>query len=595
MTLRGHRVLAWLAAMVLACLFAARPAAAQQPPVVFLDAARPSLDAPAWGWLGPAGAGGIDAVAGNRLPMEPLAAGAAQRLAPGKVLWARLRLQATRGQTAVWQLEVPVPLLDQVTVYQRNAAGTWERQSAGDTVPARAWPQPGRYPVFQLQLPAGGPHDVVLEFHHATPIALPMRLVTTARHDERNQLEYLGLGIVWGALALLVLATLWRAWALRDGAYGWFALYGVLAALAVAAFSGVGGYLLWPDTGFWVDAAPGCLAFLAGTALMLIVAKLSGAVVRKPLLGYALQLAGAAGLALAVAYVFVDRISGMMAIGGYMLVVAGLALYAAALTWRRGDPVGRWMLLGALPLALSVVTAVARVFGWIEAFWLTEYALVLALTIDLPMMLGALNSRSRERRGAELRQLASASQDPLTGLMKAKPFQSKLSQAVYRFQRRGEGAGVAVIEVTNYEWIKKTRGAEAAEECLLRTVIKLRRLVRDVDTTGRIGENRFGLILEGVSIHKALNGVAQRLVASGLMEEPGRPKDVPLQFHIAGVLLKDYAVGATEILEALSGVLEGMSPRTHRPFRYFDPAEAHHPPAMPAPQEAHRMDTGAVH
>lgn len=591
---RGHRVWVWLAAVVLAWLCA--PAVqAKHPPVTFLDAARPSIAAPAWGWVGPAGAGGIDAVAGNRLPLEPLVEGTPLALAPGKVLWARLRLQATRGQNAVWQLEVPVPLLDQVTVYQRNAAGYWEGQRAGDTVPARDWPQPGRYPVFQLQLHEGGPHDVVLQIRHATPIALPMRLVTTARHDERNQLEYLGLGIVWGALALLVLATLWRAWALRDAAYGWFALYGLLAALAVAAFSGVGGYLLWPDTGFWVDAAPGCLAFLAGTVLMLIVSKLSGAVVRKPVLGYALQLVGATGLGLALGYLFMDRITGMMAIGGYMMVVAGLALYAAALTWRRGDPVGRWMLLGALPLALSVLTAVARVFGWIEAFWLTEYALVLALTIDLPMMLGALNSRSRERRGAELRQLASASQDPLTGLLKAGPFQSKLSQAVYRFQRRGEGAAVAVIELTNYDWIKKAGGAEAAEECLLRTVIKLRRLVRDVDTTGRIGENRFGLILEGVSIPKAVNGVAQRLVASGLMEEPGRPKDIPLQFHIAGVLLKDYAPGAPEILEALSGVLEGMSPRTHRPFRYFDPAEAP-PPAMPsAPHEAPRVDAGAVH
>ena len=45
---------------------------------------------------------------------------------------------------------------------------------------------------------------------------------------------------------------------------------------------------------------------------------------------------------------------------------------------------------------------------------------------------------------------------------------------------------VALVELVNYEWIKKTRGAEGAEEALLRAVIKLRRLVRDVDTTGRV-------------------------------------------------------------------------------------------------------------
>lgn len=59
-------------------------------------------------------------------------------------------------------------------------------------------------------------------------------------------------------------------------------------------------------------------------------------------------------------------------------------------------------------------------------------------------------------------------------------------------------------------------------------MIKLRRLVRDVDTTGRVGENRFGLILEGVQIPKAVNTVASRLIASGLMEEPGRPRDAQM-------------------------------------------------------------------
>jgi hypothetical protein len=40
---------------------------------------------------------------------------------------------------------------------------------------------------------------------------------------------------------------------------------------------------------------------------------------------------------------------------------------------------------------------------------------------------------------------------------------------------------------------------QSVEEALLRGVIKLRRLIRDVDTTGRLAENRFGLILEGLS------------------------------------------------------------------------------------------------
>jgi diguanylate cyclase (GGDEF)-like protein len=250
-----------------------------------------------------------------------------------------------------------------------------------------------------------------------------------------------------------------------------------------------------------------------------------------------------------------------------------LALYAATVTWRRGDPVGLWMLVGAVPLALAVLVALGRVTGWLQHWWLTEYALVLALTFDLPMVFGALNSRSEERHSVELRRLAAASQDALTGLMKRGPFTARLRQAIGRFQRRGEGAAVAVIELANYEWIQKTRGAEAVEEALLRSVIKLRRLVRDVDTAGRLGENRFGLILEGVSVRKPMSVVASRLVAAGLMEEPGRPKDVVLHFHVTAVVLHEHSGSADELLKALADALAEMSARTQRPVRFLEPGQ----------------------
>jgi hypothetical protein len=46
---------------------------------------------------------------------------------------------------------------------------------------------------------------------------------------------------------------------------------------------------------------------------------------------------------------------------------------------------------------------------------------------------------------------------------------------------------------------QELHGASIAEQSLLRSVIKLRRLLRDVDTVSRVGEARFGLILEGVT------------------------------------------------------------------------------------------------
>lgn len=559
-----------LAVLALLCVAWAGGVAAQ--PVIELDPARPAVESPpAWVWLGPTVAGGIKAASRAKLPMDPLVPGDSLRVTPGKSLWVKLRIKPPAANTDTWQLEVPVPVIDVVTVYQQTTPGVWTSRSAGDLVPREEWPQAGRYPFFRLQLRNGVANDVYVQVRHSTPLALPLRIVTTMEHYHRTHFEYLGLGFLLGGLGVAVLAALARAAWLRDGAYAWAALYALLAMLALAAFTGVAGYLFWAGSETWVDAAPGVLTILSAAVAMLIVGKVSGLVARTPWMGRSVQLVGFSGFVFSLLYLEVDRLTGIALIGAYMLLVGFLSLYTAVVTWRRGDPVGRWLTVGSVPLVLGVAVALARNLSWLEAFWLTEYALMMALAIAVPALLAALNSRSQERRGAELRQLASASQDPLTGLLKFKPFLNKLTQALYRHQRRGEGAAVALVELVNYEAIRRARGVETAEECLLRTVIKLRRLVRDVDTTGRVGENRFGLVLEGVNVPQAISSVASRLIASGLMEEPDRPNDAPLRFHVSAVLLKDFAPDAVHLMKALGSQLDSMAPTTHRPFRFFDP------------------------
>lgn len=563
-----------IAGALLAVLFVgsgpahARP---QDPPVLRLGSAGSAIeDVTAAAWFGPHPPGGIAAASEDRLPFLAIAPRQTFPFDPGKSLWLKLRLQAAAGGNPGWQLEVPMPVVDRVTVYQQDASGRWFARRAGDMVPMDEWPQAGRYPFFQLQLRPGAVTEVYLEVRHSTHSAVPLRLVASSAHFQRTQVEYMALGVVMGALGLLVAGSLLRAWLLRDVAYGWFAVYALMAMLAVAAFTGVAAHLLWGNAGGWVDAAPGCLALLAAGVASFVVARISSMLTRIRWLAGSLHLAGWLGLFFAALYLLLDRRTGIAMVGAHLAIVAALCLYATVLTWRRGDPVGLWMLAGAVPLTIAVGVAMARVTGLLQPSWITEYALVLALTLDLPLLFGALDSRSEERRSVELRRIASDSQDALTGLMKRGPFVARLRQAIARYQRRGEGAALAVIELTNYEWIQKTRGSEAAEEALLRAVIKLRRLVRDVDTTGRLGENRFGLLLEGVSMRRPMNSVASRLVASGLMEEPGRPNDAVLHFHIAAVVLNEHPGNAEEQLHALDGVLSAMSKRTQRPFRFVE-------------------------
>jgi GGDEF domain-containing protein len=572
-----HRALALVVFMLAA---SAMPWVARASvPVVQLDPALHRIDAPAaWAWHGSDPSTDLQVAAGGRLPWKPLDVRHAVPLGQGSVLWIKLVVQRPPGADQPWLLEVPVPVVDQVTLFQR-VGGSWVSQMAGDQVPMRDWPQAGRYPVFRLQLADGGPTEVYVRIRHSTPLALSWRLSTDGAQHQRAQLEYLALGMVLGALVLLVSVSLVRAVMMRDPDYGWYAVYALLALLALAAFTGVASHLAWGNLGPWVDAAPGCLAAAGGGVAMFIAARVSSSASRNPRLHRLALVTAWAGVPVVLVYLMVERVLGVALLGAHLMAVAALTLALASATWRRGDPVGRWMLMGAVPLALTVAVALGRASGLLQASWLTEYALVLALTIDLPMLFGALSSRSRERRSVTLRQLAAASQDPLTGLLRAAPFMARVQQALARHRRTGEGAALLVVRLANYQWIQKSAGAERAEEALLRAVIALRSLLRDVDATCRLGEERFGLLLEGVHRREAVSSIAARLVAAGLRQDSTGEgsSDIALHFHVGALLLHDHAELRTHLhtsqvlLDALDEVLAGMSARTNRPIRFAEP------------------------
>jgi two-component system, sensor histidine kinase LadS len=587
-----HQPCRWVFALVLSAVTIAAPAqpggAALPAPRAPISLAQAPLDVSAFAasWVQSGEPAAIEKVVQNLGPFQPSAARPTYQLGRGKTLWLHLRVQRTADGASEWVLQVPMPVLDSVTAYQRNAAGQWKAQTAGDTVDMALWPEPGRYPFFRLMLAPGETRDVFLKVRHSTVLSLPVRLVPVARHDLRTQTEYMGLGIVFGAILLLIGLCAVRGWALRDGGYAWYTLYAIVSLLAVAAYTGVAAQLLWTGAQRWIDASPGVLALLAACLALLIVRGLSGVVTRQRWLARLIFGVVLLGPLLAVVYLFLERPTGVAVLGVYLMTVAALSITAATLAWVRGDEVGVWVMAGALPLALAVMLVLAAAFGIIAASWVTEYALVSGIALALPMLYGALHNRSRERRGAEFRQMASSSQDALTGLLTARVFQARVEQAVARFHKHGEGAAVMLIEMANHGRIKDGLGSAVAEECLLRAVVQLRHLVRDVDTTGRVGEARFGLILEGVDSRAVVSDRATRMIAAGLRstESPNGP-EVTLQFQIAAVLLTEHVREAPALIFALGDQLASMSSNTRRPIRFLDSGEAQpsNPDAVTAP------------
>ena len=325
------------------------------------------------------------------------------------------------------------------------------------------------------------------------------------------------------------------------------------------------------NSGIWADLAPGCLGVLTGSAALVFVTHLCGSSSRQKWfepLAYAL---GFAGLPIAVIYALIERPTAVVMISTYLVSVALLGTFKSASTWQRKDIIGFWVLLAFTPLTAATLLLVASVMGLVPSSWLSRYGLLIGLSIEVPLLLITLNLRSRERHGAEARAQAISSQDALTGLLTAHLFQDRLNQMVARTQRYKEPAAVVFIELVNYRHIKKTWGVAVAEQSLLRSVIKLRRILRDTDTVGRVDEARFGLILEGTSTRAPVTELGARLIAAGLMPLKGLKPEVVLQFHVAAVLLHERPASAVDISDALAELIKSMSWRTRRPSVFWKP------------------------
>lgn len=554
-------------------LLAALPAQGAAPSATVLRDETGFVDAQelARAWVDPRGDATLSQVVhASATQFAPLTPGTIHRLPDQGALWLHLRLQRGARDRQDWLLKFPMPVLDQVTVFQQDN-GQWRADTAGDTVAVDQWPERGRHPFFRLDLPAGQERDVFVRIQHATPAGFPLELVTEARHTEAVQLEYLGLGAAFGALLLLVAACLAKGWAYGDRAFAWYAAYTALTGLAVASYTGVAGQLLWPGFDLLGDAPTTMLACAAVGAGVLFGRKALGLRRSMRALDRMLLAVGGAGFAVALLPVLAGKALHLPVVSAYLCLACLAAMLASGLAWWRGDAVARWVFAAQFPLALALLATVARTMGWAGLPFVSHYLVVVAIALEVPLLLVALFIRSHDRHGAEVREQALSTHDALTGLLAPHLFTDRLRQVVARYRRDGENAAIMYIDLVNHGPIREYFGSAVAEQSLLRSVIKLRRLLRDADTVSRIGEARFGVLLEGASTRASVTERATRLVAAGLMPLPGLKPDVTLQFHVSALLLSERPMEAEAIQARLAEQLARMSPRTRRPIRFLQP------------------------
>lgn len=501
----------------------------------------------------------------------------------GKTLWVKLALHRPQGSEMAWTLNTPLPFADSVVLYQKNpTSGNWSSQVSGDQIAQSDWTKHSLYPEFDLYLPAGEVQTVFLQVRNFNTVNLPIRLAPSRQRDIQRLGELLVLGMILGSLFSMTVLSFVRFVEHRNRSDLLACAYGLAIGLTVASINGVTGALVWSEILPWADYANTALPPVTMGLALLFLRDLYAVSSRHRRFDTALVVTAWCTMASTLSLAVLERANAHAAITAITFFAAMMGIIGSLFSWRFRSTIGRLLFVSYALQFMAMTRLIAESWGWVPISWELRYLTSFAIALSVPLMLYALSHATHDRKELAVRANHLPNQDALTGLLTRASFMEQYEAAYQRVISDGEPVAVVLVSVINHEHIRQTMGDTAAEQCLLRAVVKLQRVLRDIDPAGRIDTARFALLLEGVSDKDSLNRRLVKLIASGLTPIPGLKPEVTLQFRAACVLLHHNPVDSEHILGELEGLLQDMSPRTRRPIRFLEAASTR-PSEQPDP------------
>ncbi len=192
-----------------------------------------------------------DAPAG--MTVDQAAAGPGWRSVPGpypnfglaqRRVWARITLQADGATVTDWRIVFAHGQLERATMFMPRPAGGWNAVEAGTL--ARYDQRilaPHRYAVFPLDLPAGPPVTLLFAFESRGSILLPATALHAQTLSDRERIESIIFGLVFGCGLAVIVYLLVMFVALRDPLYPVVALFALFYGVFQASQTGLPQYV----------------------------------------------------------------------------------------------------------------------------------------------------------------------------------------------------------------------------------------------------------------------------------------------------------------------------------------------------------------
>lgn len=209
--------------------------------------------------------------------------------------------------------------------------------------------------------------------------------------------------------------------------------------------------------------------------------------------------------------------------------------------------------LAALAAAVLIAPAlivlqmfdVVHVDTWTVVFGAAALSLLVVARMAYDIEEIRTTARQRDQLRADL--FHEASHDSLTGVANSAYLRQLIGAALVRGQRGGVPVGLLIVDIDDFGGINERFG-HGVGDLVLRTVAeRLDRATNDSVVVGRLGGDRFVLLVEGVTSEEAMSLAARLLVE---LDRPVRltGHDIPLSVGIGAATSMDGGTDVDELL-----------------------------------------------
>ncbi len=332
-------------------------------------------------------------------------------------VWMRLRLRNSSPDNSEPWLQIGLPRLTEVTVFQRDAEGGWRSDRTGYGVPRSERSRVGSYyDVTPLRVAAGETSDVWIRVESRSRVNLETRLWDSAAYRGFRLATIVWMGAAMGSLLFGLTLSLMMLLSFGQKQYGFFAISLVGQFVQAVISSGVFLRFLWPAT----MPIPIELMSIGGMLTVLGLVGYSYAAMPTirnfPEEHLALRVLFAAVLMFQLVSIFVDYSLGSTLWTTLAAPLLMLLSWVSFRVWRQGERFARWTFIAfvALTCAVAVRAPIAKVNAPEYMIDIVTAPIAMLIVVALVLMAMMEKSRNLNRRLMEAENATNAQVDFLS-------------------------------------------------------------------------------------------------------------------------------------------------------------------------------------